>query len=52
MTPAEVDALPRYLAAIMMGAMSPDHTHLSMTAQDKARFSGMSKWRMQKQPVI
>lgn len=29
----------------MMGAMSPDHTHLSMTNKDFQRFSGMKKWK-------
>lgn len=29
----------------MMGAVSPDHTNLSMTAQDVSAFSGMEKWR-------
>jgi hypothetical protein len=45
MTPEQVDHLPMYLASIMMGAMSPDHTHLSMTGRDLARFHGMEKWR-------
>jgi hypothetical protein len=34
-----------YQAGIMMGAMSPDHTNVSMTASDVARFHGMEKWR-------
>jgi hypothetical protein len=34
-----------YQAAILMGAMSPDHTNISMTANDMARFKGMEKWR-------
>jgi hypothetical protein len=45
MTPAEVDQLPVYLASIMLGAMSPDHTHLSMTAKDQVRYAGMKKWK-------
>ena len=43
--PDEVDRLPMYQSAILMGAMSPDHTNVSMTAMDKQRFHGMSKWR-------
>lgn len=34
-----------YLAGIMMGALSPDHTHLSLTGEDLARYKGMEKWR-------
>lgn len=37
--------MPLYLASILMGAMSPDHTDLQMTARDASVYNGMSKWK-------
>ena len=45
MTHEQVDAMPLYLAAIRMGAMSPDHANLQMTEADVRRYPGMKKWR-------
>ena len=40
MKPLEVDQTPLYLACILMGAMSPDHEHIRMTADDVDRYYG------------
>ena len=45
MKPAEVLALPQYLGLIMLGALSPDHTRLSMTEKDVERYPGIKRWR-------
>ena len=45
MKPDEVDRLPLYLGAIMIGALSPDHENLQMTEADMRRYSGMKKWK-------
>lgn len=34
----EVHALPIYLACILLGAMSPDHTDVRMTFKDQMRY--------------
>ena len=39
-TPDEVDALPIYLACLLMGAVGPDQTELRMTAKDYQRYFG------------
>ena len=44
MTQEQVDAMPIYQASLRMGALSPDHTHLSMCAEDLSRYD-MSKWK-------
>lgn len=45
MNPEQVLALPQYLGMIMLGALSPDHTNLSMSAKDLERYPDIKKWR-------
>jgi len=49
MNPEEVLALPAYLGYIMMGALSPDHTNLSMPKDDLARYSGIERWKRRRE---
>ena len=34
----EVQSLPIYLACLLLGAMSPDHTNVRMTIKDQMRY--------------
>lgn len=49
MTPQQVLTLPAYLGMIMMGAISPDHTGLSMSTKDLDRYPCIQQWKRQRE---
>ena len=51
MTPEQVLRIPAYLGMMMMGAISPDHEHLSMTAKDAERYPMRQTWKKQRESL-